>query len=189
MEKMNKARMTFVVGEYLAPTVFLLTMVILLCAKKIHKSFILMIVGFALGSIWEWAHYCIPNFIKVKDDIDKHIPGPVYCVLHSLHDSMLFVLGYALCYFILNGKPFNNMDNSIASLLILFTFFVSVEIIVEIVFNLRIWTYKTDERNPSLMEFETNIMNVKRQHVVNVWPVFEWIIATFVFWIFCIYIK
>lgn len=188
-ESITTGRMVFVVGEYLVPIGFLITMVVLMCMKIIDKAFILMLVGFVLGSIWEWAHYFIPGFIRVSEDIDRFIPGPVYPILHSLHDSLLFTIGYGLCYLIFNKNPFGTVQNAVGSLLVMFTFFIIVEIIVEIVFNRNIWTYRTDSTNPELFSFETNIMGKKRKHVVNSWPVYEWILATFIFWSVCIYIE
>ena len=182
-------RMTFVVGEYLIPMIFLVCMTVLFVKKKIRKAYFLYWIGFGLGSIWEWAHYFIPNFINVSPDIEKYIPGPVYNTLHSFHDAVLFVIGYALCYWIFRGKPFETISKSIGSLVILFIFFIGVEITVEIFFNNSIWLYTTDERNPALFEFTTGSGSNEKKHIVNCWPVYEWVVATLIFWVFCFFIK
>ena len=70
--------MAFVVGEYVFPMAFLVTMTVLFLKNKIRKAYYLYWIGFALASIWEWAHYFIPNFINVAPDIEEYIPGPVY---------------------------------------------------------------------------------------------------------------
>lgn len=189
VQMITPSRLAFVIGEYAVPMIFLVIMTVLFIKEKIRKAYYLYWIGFFLGSIWEWAHYFIPNFIKVSEDIEEYIPGPVYNMLHSFHDAMLFAAGYALCYLIFKGKPFSTPGRAIGSLLVLFLFFVSIEILVEILFNRSIWTYTTDERNPALIEFTTCIGGNMRDHVVNVWPVYEWVIATCVFWVCCLVLK
>ena len=171
----------FIAGEYLAPIVTIILLTALYCKKKIKKAYILFWIGFLIASIWEWAHWAIqnPKFITVDPYIEKYIPGSVYNVLHSLHDAMLFVIGYFLCYLVFKKRAFRGC-NIIFSFLIQFVFFVGIEIVVEILFNGRVWTYTTDGRNPAIIRFNAT----GREHIVNLWPVLEWVFASFVFTVF-----
>lgn len=181
-------RKIFIVGEYLFPLLFIVFMTVLLYTKKIKNAYILFWIGFLLGSVWEWSHYILPNFITVAPDVESHIPGPVYNILHSLHDAMIFTIGYFLCYLAFGDNAFTNVNNSVFSFFIMFAFFLTVEVLVEIFFNRNIWYYTTDERNPAIT-FETNLFKTKRVHAINFWPVAEWIIASVLFWVACIAIS
>lgn len=173
----------FVLGEYLGPCILVITLITLFSLKVIDNIFILFWIGFGIASIWEWSHYIKPGFLKVNNYVNKNIPGPVYPILHSIHDAFIFICGFILCKLILGDNAFKDL-NILYSLFILFIFFISIEILVELIFNGVIWRYRNKDDPPII-----DIKGKKRDYIVNFWPFFEWVVATFIFLAFCVLVE
>lgn len=175
----------FVAGEYALPVIVIATLSALLARKKISKAtFILYWVGVVLGACWEFSHAFIrPTFIHVNPCVSKYMPPSVYSLLHSLHDGMLFLIGYLLVLAVFRHRL---RGHALGAFAVMFSFFVVQELAVEMAFNgpQGYWEYVTDERNPALFRFGKDL-----KRTVNVIPVLEWVLAGTLFFGIAMYVH
>lgn len=167
-----------VLGEYLGATIILISICTLFALQKIpRRVFLLFLVGLSLASVWEFAHELLGKTILRKGPALSTIPGPVYALLHSVYDAMLFLLGTALCYgasyyFLRDDQKVRAHLGTCSPLLLLllFSYGVGQELLVEHLCNNNWWTYTISTWNPVLIS--PNITTV---------PVVEWAVAIVIY--------
>ncbi len=184
ISSLSSKEVVFVAGEYLGAFVVLATVISLFVLKKMNKQlFILFWVGFALACIWEFSHEVLGAKILTKGKALSTIPGPIYALLHSTFDALLFLGGTGICYglaYAMSNKQQPTQPQihetlgqfSIVLFLAIFVYGVGQEIVVEALFNNSSWKYTVGKYNPVII----------RPNVTLV-PVMEWVIAIILYYI------
>jgi hypothetical protein len=152
-----------------------ISLIILACVKIMPMRYLIWFgIGFAIACLWEITHALIPNFIFLKEKQSLAIKCLVP-VAHSIWDSLILMIGG----FIVLGLRMNL--TSICALFVMIVFGLGQEVIVELIFNGRVWTYNNQlKANPVLF----HIGKIE----YTLWPWLEWILAPILFWVFIAFV-
>ena len=164
-----------IVAAFIAGTTW-----ILLCLFRVLSIKFLwwFLIGFVIGSVWEWVHFAVPDFIQFTNTTTtKSLAIKILSVIaHSIWDSFILIIA-ALLVLGLKIKL-----KSVCALMMMIVFCVAQEIIVELIFNGRVWVYNDQNKaNPIL--FHIGRVNY------TLWPILEWLLAPILFWTIVIHLP
>lgn len=184
----------FVFGEYIFFISTILTLAVLLIVRRIRiQWFACFTIGFFFGCIWEITHYILGDtfLTLVNINIYKYIPRLLYPILHASADAVMFLLGLALTVKIAIPKCFKKSRHLTTQgvltvypffcLLIMMFFYMTQEIIFELIGNNYIWIYSTNVTwNPVVFTV----------HGVGytIVPFAEWLSFGFLYWVSTLFV-
>ena len=184
--KLSLAEIMFVSGEYIMAIGSLITSLILLYLRVITPGgWLCFAGGVFIGSVWENIHAVIgPSFLKlVNSQVNRILPTYVYPFVHAIADGLVMVGGLGLAWFffrylidkdhIIASQRFTSYDPIL--LIFLLVYGLAQELIVELIFNGKVWIYQITNSNRALFWIGSTGYTVI--------PFVEWVIASIVFWI------
>ena len=181
----------FVAGEYAMGVGAVVASAALLASDIITPGqWLCFVGGVFIGSVWENIHSILGDecLRLVNPAIHRYIPKWVYPFLHAVADGLVMVAGLALGYLFFRyavdasaGAAWSRLTcYDPWMLLFLLVYGLAQELVVELVFNGRVWRYEITPANPALFWIgETGY---------TVMPFVEWVIASVVFWALSAYL-
>ena len=148
---MNGLDYFFLVGDFTVAVGLVIGFVLAYRNKKISNTYYIMFwIGCLIGSTWEFTFlYLGPEFVHSVKEWPYGLGGWPRKVSHSIWDGGLFMVGVYLCEKYLNGPLFQRFDK--IELFIFSSWGIFQELLVEYLFNGRVWIYEPLPWNPVII--------------------------------------
>jgi len=168
--------------EYIYPIVIVVTWVYLTNNNVIPREVsIIWFLGFMLGLIWESLFKIIGDkfMITKNEKLKNSMPPFLYSISHALQDSVLFIIGFIIAYFLLgqNLKAFCSFN--VVVLIVFVVWGLLQEIYIEYLYNDKLWEYLPGKYNPTIVTTGEG-KNKKNWTLI---PYITWLIAPIIYWI------
>ena len=142
-------------------------------------------IGCLIGSTWEFAFLFLgPEFLHSVKEWPFGLGGWPRKLSHSIWDGGLFMVGVYFCLKYLQGPHFYRFSWN--ALGIMLSWGIFQELLVEYLFNGRVWVYEPLSWNPVIIP---PLPGSATEVGYTLIPQVVWIVAPFIFYIFCLRLK
>ena len=142
-------------------------------------------IGCLIGSTWEFTFLFLgPEFLHSVKEWPFGLGGWPRKLSHSIWDGGLFMVGVYFCLKYLQGPHFYRFSWN--ALGIMLSWGIFQELLVEYLFNGRVWVYEPLSWNPVIIP---PLPGSATEVGYTLIPQAVWIVAPFIFYIFCLRLK
>jgi len=142
-------------------------------------------IGCLIGSTWEFTFLFLgPEFLHSVKEWPFGLGGWPRKLSHSIWDGGLFMVGVYFCLKYLQGPHFYRFSWN--ALGIMLSWGIFQELLVEYLFNGRVWVYEPLSWNPLIIP---PLPGSATEVGYTLIPQAVWIVAPFIFYIFCLRLK
>ncbi|MDG1525132.1 MAG: hypothetical protein P8Q90_03575 [Candidatus Thalassarchaeaceae archaeon] len=151
VDPMEPLSIFFMVSDFVLATFFVGLVYWLYNNGKIPISYLYAFwLGTLIGSTWEFTFLFLgPEFLHGAVDWPWGLDGWPRKVSHSIWDGAIFMFGVYLCHLLLDGELFQRFESK--ELGIMWGWGLSQELLVEYLFNGRVWIYEPLSWNPVII--------------------------------------
>tara|TARA_B100000959_G_C14988871_1_gene626831 strand:- start:3323 stop:3895 length:573 start_codon:yes stop_codon:yes gene_type:complete len=148
---LNNLDYFFLVGDFTVAIALAIGCIVAYKQRTINKTYYIMFwIGCLIGSIWEFTFlYLGPEFVHSVKEWPWGLGGWPRKISHSLWDGGLFMVGVFICEKYLKGPLFKQFESS--ELCIFLSWGIFQELLVEYLFNGRVWIYEPLSWNPVII--------------------------------------
>ena len=183
---MNSIDYFFLIGDFTVAIGLIIGFIVGYKNNKINRIyFIMFCIGCLIGSTWEFTFlYLGPEFVYSVKKWPYGLDGWPRKLSHSIWDGGLFMIGVYLCKKFLSGSLFVRFNKN--ELLIFLSWGIFQELLVEYLFNGRVWIYKPLSWNPIITPPVPGSAKLCPGYTLI--PQTIWIIAPIIFYFICLLI-
>ncbi len=142
-------------------------------------------IGCLIGATWEFTFLFLgPEFLHSFKEWSFGLDGWPRKVSHSIWDGGIFMLGILFCLKILKGPHFTKFRTKEFGIMLSWGIFQ--ELLVEYLFNGRVWVYEPLPWNPIIIP---PLLGSATDVGYTLIPQAVWAIAPIIFYFFCLRLK
>jgi hypothetical protein len=174
----------FLIGDFTVAIALLFFFVIARNNNQISKEYYMLFwIGSIIGATWEF------TFLFLGDDFLHSVKiwpyglnGWPRKLSHSIWDGGLFMVGIYLCEKYLKGPLFKSFNKD--ELLVMLSWGIFQELLVEYLFNGRVWIYEPLPWNPIIIP--TILGSAPLSPGYTLIPQAVWVVAPIIFYFICL---
>ncbi len=184
---MNGLDYFLLIGDFTVATALVIGFYFAYKNNRISSEYyILFWNGCLIGSIWEFTFLFLgPEFLHSVKEWPYGLGGWPRKLSHSIWDGGLFMLGIYFCKRYLSGPLFRSFDRK--ELGIMLSWGIFQELLVEYLFNGRVWIYEPLPWNPIIIPVLPGSAPLSPGYTLI--PQAVWIIAPVLFYLICLRIM
>ena len=179
---MNFIDYIFLVGDFTIALGLAIGFITFYKMGIINKTYHTMFwIGCLIGSTWEFTFlYLGPDFVHSVKEWPLGLGGWPRKLSHSIWDGGLFMVGVFLCERYLKGPLFQRFE--LRELFILLSWGIFQELLVEYLFNGRVWIYPPLSWNPIIIPIMPGSAELSPGYTLI--PQAVWVVAPIIFYLF-----
>ena len=184
---MNFIDYIFLVGDFTIALCLIIGFIISFKNRTISKTYHTMFwVGCLIGSTWEFTFlYLGPDFVHSVKEWPLGLGGWPRKISHSIWDGGLFMIGVFLCERFLKAPLFQRFDLKELTVILLWGIFQ--ELLVEYLFNGRVWIYPPLPWNPIIIPTMPGSAALSPGYTLI--PQAVWVVAPIIFYVILLKIS
>ena len=174
----------FLVGDFTVALALFFGFAIAKSKDLLSKQYyMLFIIGCLIGACWEFTFlYLGDEFVHSVKVWPHGLGGWPRKLSHSIWDGGIFMVGIYLCRKYLQGPLFQSFKKN--ELLIMMTWGIFQELLVEYLFNGRVWIYEPLPWNPVIIPSLPGSAQLCPGYTLI--PQAIWVIAPIIFYFICL---
>jgi hypothetical protein len=183
---MNTFDYFLMVGDFIVAVAIVIGMQNAFSNKKLSKYYYFLFwIGCLIGATWEFTFLFLgPEFLHSFKEWPFGLDGWPRKVSHSIWDGGIFMLGILYCKKYLRGSRFERFAWN--ELWIMLSWGIFQELLVEYLFNGRVWVYEPLPWNPIIIP---PLPGSATDVGYTLIPQAVWVIAPIIFYFFCLRLK
>ena len=180
----NKLDYFFLIGDFTVAIALLFGFIYFRKKKLLSDKYLtLFIIGCIIGSTWEFTFlYLGDEFVHSVKIWPYGLGGWPRKLSHSIWDGGIFMVGVYLCKKYLPGPNFQSFNKN--ELLIMLGWGIFQELLVEYLFNGRVWIFVPLPWNPVIIPTLPGSASLSPGYTLI--PQAIWVIAPVIFYLLCL---
>jgi len=181
---LNTLDYIFLIGDFTVALLLLIGFYLAKIKNQISREYYLLFwIGCLIGSIWEFTFLILgPEFLHSVKEWPYGLGGWPRKISHSVWDGGLFMMGIYFCEKYLPKPLFRSFNKN--ELFVMVSWGISQELLVEYLFNGRVWIYEPLPWNPIIIPTIPGSAPLSPGYTLI--PQAVWIVAPILFYFICL---